>query len=642
VDAVSDMLEKAENMITSYEKDKRQLNDVLEKEAEEKDNFAKLTDPVRWKWDRIGVMREMEDVSRQGSAFAEFILGRIYLYDRRFDEALPRLKKAAAGIKAPAAEYGLLEGEFWSGSIEAEILASNLSKPAISGYAPHVSGYLPLLDPGGGEENLGIFLDTTAEEAREKLAGLDAAGKEAGAKSKELIKILKVIHELLTRKLEKGFFNYEQETYLIRFELGDYYLGENRLAEATEQFEQVLRVDPWNTTALYKLGVVRQRYGDWKGAMRYYKRVYETDPGYQNVTQYNNLLARAHADTLSFSTYTEADTQKVAFHGEASFLSNIASSFGLDIKYEADAKRTYKTFDVAGLAEDEQELPSMYLVHTLSASVPFSLFQNRLNIIPSAGVSLFSSLYENTVPDIADTMGAFFNTHTVFPDLEATITASFDPVYASAYYRFGRYPETYNPEKQDFNSHTAEGLFQFSFSFLDVPVIRGTSLRSYGKLHYLTSAALGETNLIGTAAQNLTVGIHLFDKPWTTLIVTGDVIYEGSQREELRNYYTPVDVLVGKGGLGGSTWITLPNGNVLGIYLAMNAGTYIEELGSVDATDNLQLEGLTRFDFQKGDSTYYFALQGSGTFDDPLSSTSYWSIYATLGFSAKIVKLLAD
>ena len=79
----------------------------------------------------------------------------------------------------------------------------------------------------------------------------------------------------------------------------------------------------------------------------------------------------------------------------------------------------------------------------------------------------------------------------------------------------------------------------------------------------------------------------------------------------------------------------------MGIYLSMNAGTYIEELGSVDMTSSLQLEGMTRLDWQKGDSTYYLALQANATFDN-FPATSYWSLYGTIGFSAKVLKLLAD
>ena len=634
-----DFLFDIENLAESYSGVLDEIEPAAAAEKEESGKFKKITDPIFWKWDKNGYIEELKQISQRENALADYLLTKIYLYDRNLKDADIYLKKAEGSLETPSLLLLSFQTQLWDSSLPLQREDAYTLPLELQEYIPY-SGELQDLFPLPASETSTFFTDAIAEESLDVISAYDDIRKNIPKIVKEIDRGLSICHSILEKRLTRSMFAFQEDTYLIRFELGDYYLTENDLPAATSQFRQVLAIDPWNTSALYKIGVVRQRYGDWKEAMRFYRKVYSQDPGFENAAEYNNQLARAHADSVDFSAYTLADTSSVTFHGEASFLSNITSFFGLKAIYEGDSKKTYKTFG--------DEIPSMYQVHSVSAALPFSLFQNRLKVLPGIGGSFFSRIYENSFyleGERIFSLPEFLETYEVYPFTEASITASFDPVYGSARYRFGRYSESYNPEKDIVNSHLGEASAQFSFGFLDIPVIKGTSLRTYGKLNFLKTVKETEPdkkwNFIGTIAQNLTVNIHLLDKPWTTLIVDGDFVYENSKKKEEQNYYTPRGVISGKGGLGGSAWISLPGESVLGLYLKGAGGIYLENAGTDDVEKNPQVEGLTRIDLQKGDSSYYFSFQGTATFDD-FPGTKYWSLYATIGYSAKLPRLLAE
>ena len=395
-------------------------------------------------------------------------------------------------------------------------------------------------------------------------------------------------------------------------------------------------MDPWNTSALYQLGVVRQRYGDWKEAMRYYRRVYEIDPGFENAALYSNQLARQHADSLNFSAYTLADTSRLAYHGEGSVRASLTSFLGIDIAFTVDSIKNYKVF-----GEEQQ---SSYLVQSLSTGLPVSLFSNRLILSPKAGVSLFSRIYDNTFLLEGDrllSLPEFLGEYEIAPLLGFSVTASFDPLYASGTYRFGRYEESYNPERDIVNAHNGEASIQVSLGSIKVPVLRTLTFRTYGRTRFLHTLKSGDRNFIGTVSQDIMSNIHLADSPWTTLILGGNLVFEHSKQEEPVNYYTPIGVLVTKGSAGVSSWISLGKENVLGVYLQSGAGVYIDHLGYEDMERSLQLEASTRVDFQRSNSSFYLSMNGSATFSD-FPETRYWSLFATIGFTTSLPRLLAE
>ena len=67
-------------------------------------------------------------------------------------------------------------------------------------------------------------------------------------------------------------------------------MGNDKMAKA--DFEKSIQLRPTNAVSLYRLGMVYQREGDLRNAIKFLERAYEHNPTYQNLmgNTYNNIL----------------------------------------------------------------------------------------------------------------------------------------------------------------------------------------------------------------------------------------------------------------------------------------------------------------------------------------------------------------
>ncbi len=621
------------------------LDNLIPQIAKEKDDdeaFARIIAPLNWRWNRAEMIAELDVVSGRGIRLADYVLGKLYQTEAAYHLAGEKMGLFSEENPSLSALKSLSEIYLWNNKVEEFIGLISPVRDTAESEIPYIVEILELaedLNPSGPFS--GLFTEQTPADIEELISGFNDLKSAAAQMDKDLQSSIRILRTIQNNRLERTIFALQQETYLLRYELGDYLLAENDMDAATSQFNQVLMIDPWNISAVYKLGTVRQLHGDWFQAMKKYKQVFYTDPNYENTANYYNMLAREYADTLSFSASLLGDPSSVIQHGEAAFSTSLNSVFSYNIRYQLDNTRIYKASTVSGYEGDP--VLTSHQVHTLLLDLPINLYLLNLKIKPIAGAGFSSSLYENlsNVPqNTLVSVSEYLTSYSVFPRLGGEILWAEDNISVSVKYIYERLKETFIPYRNPVFVHSGELNANFNIPFPGLPDFNGISLRTYAK-----GAFLSDRNIIGTGVMDVSAGFHLADSPWSTLNLLGTVSFEHSLSKaglsanySTLNYYAPNGVLVAKGGVSGSSWIGIGDGDVIGLSMRVAAGAYINTIFDT-ADTNFYMDGDFRCEFGKGTSSYFISVYGSASITQPFDP-EYWSVFVQLGYNAKLPDLL--
>ncbi|MBN1838110.1 MAG: tetratricopeptide repeat protein [Spirochaetales bacterium] len=645
LDRAEALVELAGRLLASRERDHELLPAIEAAEAEISESFARVVEPIRWQWERRDFLGEFAALD---SVLARYVLGRIALSEGRLGEA-EALFRGAGQEEAVPAEFGvaLLQSLLWQGRVEEALAIADgrAAGPSADHRPEHWDGLVELgqdvqalagLSPGlsaeeapgdaAGPRPVGGDPQARVEGALERLEELAAAVDEAAGRLQADRRTLEGIYG---QRMLRAMYRFEENTYLIRNELGGYYLREEDYQAAIRQFRQVLSVDPWNIDAVYRLGKVYEWKGDWSQAMRNYQKVYFTDPAYEDVTAQYNRLAREHADSLEFAAWTLMDTSELNNHAEASFSHPLNSRVGVRLSYEGDQRRSF----------GGPRSPASYFVQTAALSLPFSLAGGRLELAPVAGGQV--------VTDLAGGTGVW-PAASVEPLAGLDLAASLGRyLYLVGGYRWRRQEDTLAPGLglPRLFSHFGQLDLSASLGFIPVYPFRHSSARTYASLEAVPEAA-GSGNLLYSVAEELTVGLLRLQEPTVDLSLVGNFVFEGSTREVPVDYYAPRGVLLATGGLSASTWFGVGESSAANIALRASAGAYQEGLLTDNPGRKVQVEGQGELGFSRGEAHYYLRGSFSSTYEyqrgsGPGAGWDYWSLYVTLGFSTSLPRLLA-
>lgn len=642
--AIADGLElvkQHDDLVASLDGDGGETTARQEMDRQAEETFQKQTAPIRWRWDREGTVKELQDDAKRGSMLAQQVLGTIHLSERQSRSAETAFR-ALPQDADPAGEYraGLAQSLLWQGkAAEAEAVIGSLaasSAPSPSYLKDLVSLAASLKDRAGRAQSFSE--EGAAAQAQAAIAELQRIERAASGERSKNQRTLDTLHPVLRRAVVRAFYRYEEATYVLRNDLGDYYLAEEDLEPAILQFRKVLAIDPSDLSAIFRLGKVYQWNRDWRSAMDSFRTVYKADPEYENATPLYNQLARQHADTLSTSSYALADPIKFTWHGGTAYQKLLNSFLGIVAGYQTDCVQGNSSVPYpSGFSAVERS----YQVHDLSAGILLDLYFMRMTLTPSAGIYLwtdpsgYASGLSTGTYSILDTVLSF--TPEIYAKVDATLGIG-DFNYLSGTFRWGRLAETLNPARTAVTDTSVEANLSSSLAFLDVPVIHDTSFRTYGKLDVLSDG-----NLILTAVEEITSYLFQGGSPWSTLALTGNLTWQDSTAVKT-NYYAPQGVLVAGGSLTGSTWIGLAEGSVLGLSLRGYAGAYGEKLlDPASATFVLKMEGQADISLTQGNLTFQTSAMANATIDPTAAAApwKYWSMYLNLGCSVKLPDLIA-
>ncbi len=205
-------------------------------------------------------------------------------------------------------------------------------------------------------------------------------------------------------------------------------------------------------------------------------------------------------------------------------------------------------------------------------------------------------------------------------------------VYLSGGYRFERQEETFTPIRNPVHHHSGELNIGVNFSFIDAYPFRDSSMRTYGKVAFLT-----DKNIIYEGLQELNIGLLTIDRPYITIKLLANFLMQDSKFAVEKSYYAPRGVLVAGGGLMGSSWFNIGDESALGITLRASGAFYGDHMFTpAEAVSRAQMDFEGNIEYVKGEAVYFTGAQFSATY--PLD---YWSFLVKMGFTARLPRLLA-
>jgi tetratricopeptide (TPR) repeat protein len=612
---------------------------LLDAEKENESVFRQLLGESEWTWDREFNLNELKQVQRSEPFLSGYVLSRLALFEGKVTEA-GKIIDSDLFAEDPPSRYGLYQSHLWNlnRADQKEMWAEEAD--ILTLYRQHLFD----MEASEWKEGEARFIIPLPEETEALRVEMTERSQNFKADKEENSRLIADMRQSLDQMLVRQIYYYEQDTYLLRYSLGDYYLEMDENLKATRQFERVLAMDPWNISANYKLGIVSQRYGDWSRAMDQYKKVYYQNPGYENASYYYNQLARENADTVSVSAQTITDPTRIKYVANAAYQSNLNSWLGWGLSYDLTMDRKYRVYETG-------EIPNQYKLHSLDINAPLTYNRWNLVITPVAGLYLWSDLYGvDETRDFGDSLVTPADTAeamNVKPLLGLDLDWGKDFLETGLSYRYQLEEESLfsdrNLTRSHFMSAHGDTYFPLENSYDWGPVLT----RTYGQFEILDTVS-GESNqnFKGQILQNASITYVAFREPMIRLTANGTFNFENGSVSDttMTDYYLPQGVLEAKGGLRGT--INFHNEEyteALEISLFGAAGGYWTDIiQRDDPTQSMKMEGLFSLSYVKQTMTLYFLLSGNGTFNTEDSALNFWEFAATVGARISVPSLLTN
>jgi tetratricopeptide (TPR) repeat protein len=620
LDKAEDLVDTITEMAGVFEQDWNVLSELVKEEAAAAETFDKIIKPIRWEWDRRSFVEELESLD---SVLGDYVLGKIYLAEGQLDSAERRFFSRADAANLPRQyQTALFRTLLWQTEVSEAFKVLETGQYDAFTLLPYWERLNELRSvsqlPEGGAA--GGIRDAASDQAA-AVEALEAAEKLVREETQDLLDNQETLMHLYENRLTRSMYRLGENTYLIRNELGDFYLREQNFPAAIRQYKQVLAIDPWDIETIYDLGTIYEWSGDWRRAMNNYQRVYWSDPLYENVSARYNQLARQHADSFELTAYTLIESSRLTVRSDASYRTWLSTAMGLRVGYTADAVEIDS---------------STYLIHDFDIAVPLYFTTAKLTLIPSVGTQLTGENLDAFFPEDGQVQSA------PHAGLEFGWPLG-QYLYMNGGLSWGWKTETDFPATSEFYAQEAELNLSTSLSFIKAYPFRYSSMRTYGKVEHV-SQDLGfdfdsssGSNWIYAAAQELILGILRIDEPYVELNLLGNFTYQdgGSAAE----YYAPEGEMVAGGGLSGSAWIPVGEASSFNIGVRAVANQTWENFGEASQTSEATFEVEGNLGLSKGDAYTYLRTAYSGPF--AYDSGDYYSFYIGLGFSSQLPRLLA-
>ena len=589
-------------------------------QTREEELFRQLLGDLDWSWDRDFTKAELQQVQRNEPFLSGYILGRLAMIEGRNATAVRYLDQEVFS-DSPFARYSLYQSLLWMGEEEgrqdlweeeADMLTlynQNLFDLEASGVSREDSGefYIPLKED----------IERISEKASREEAEFD-----------QYRTVLQNTHQdiqkSLDRKLNRQIYALEQDTYKLRYELGDYYLDMGENLKASLQYDRVLAMDPWNISANYKLGVVSQRYGNWYRAMQQYRKVYYQNPLYENAASYYNQLARSHADAIHITAQNITDPSRISHQGNADYHRNITDRLGWGFSYQMDVDSLYRTYGT--------EDPSSFKLQTLDLKLPVTISQWDLEVTPFGGFHLFNRFFGSRYdfnPFQPVSLEENRTATTFQPRGGVDLTWKQDFLTAQALYTYELEEDSLFEGRNLTTQHALDLSADTYFPMENKESLGPVTTRTFGSFKVLNSENALQGNQVYQIVQEASLGYSLSKKPSIRITGNGLFNYENSKETPVTDYYAPEDIFELKGGLRGT--LGFHNASYtenLELSLYGSGGSYWAGRGD----PSMKLEGQLSLYYVKDSMMLYLIAGTNGTFSEGLSEDpGYWEVSATLG-----------
>ncbi len=622
--AKESFVEKYHFLADEFAGDTEYLLRLITDETSANETFAKLTKGSQWDWDRSAMMRELEIGYENGLDLAAYVIGRIYQTEGNLVNASQYLNNLTEGETIlEDGPFAVFQNNLWMGDKKKLTEIYDIYSENILSYDDYLYDivdyidYLSLKD----DEIFGFLKEDPAGSVKAVSDQFSQIKSDLRDIQSDVQKNIISIHRILEEKMLQGFYRLAEQTYLLRNELGDFYQKEDKFPEAIEQYRQVLKIDPWNLSAKYKLGQVYQWNGNWQKALDLYEEVYNEDPVFGNVTLFYNELAREHADRFDFSGTTSADPSKLNFESSDSYNSNIYGIFSFGVDYTVSNNRIYRDYN----SDPNIDTSSVYLLHDLSLQLPVDL--SLFVLSPEAGVYVKSDLLNDSLEANPD-MDEFLAEYKIYPYAGVSMSLWTGPFGLYSAYQYSWEEDSFKPGTggSPVSYQKGELSAQVDFNFTQLPVLKETSSLISGFSRFLSDG-----NMIYGGSFEVLNEVKLNKDPDININLAGRVIYEDSSNGLQDEYWAPEESLTAGGGIEASAEFSLGKNVSIGDTLGFSINYFS------DASDSgLDFTLGNIFEYGNGNFDGYMKLEG--TMRDTLE---YWSISISIGSSSSLPELLS-
>ncbi|MBN2739255.1 MAG: hypothetical protein JXR70_19910 [Spirochaetales bacterium] len=643
------------------------IENILElskQDQKEKEAFDKIIKPIGWKWRRNLMLSELQRVESQGMALATHVLAKIGQYENQLEEASADFVQLKTQRDYPALDYAVYQSLLWKGSHKDAFDIYNAFAATIDEYIPYVSDVREVYEKTRLEDVAvkAVILDNPVTQVEEQINLAKTLLGQVKDYQKSIKESLDQVQNIMEAKMIRAFYQNQENTYLLRNELGTFYLSEGWRQQAIDQFQLVLDIDPWDINAIYQIGTVYEWNNQWIKAMENYKKVYWADPNYQNVTALYNNLARNHADQLNFQASYLSDTASITWTGDLNFKAEVNEILGLEANYTARDQKIFRY----------TENTNMNQTHSISLGLPLTLHSLNLSFTPTVGGTAYltDNFYsteasyvevEKQVPvsdpgfdDSILNLFRFLGFYQIAPMVKAKLAMDFYPFVnldiTGAYDHIYNENLAYGRDKQVRDISAVLNVL-LSFSSLDVPVLQDVYLRTHGELDYLLDIRVpyGSTMSYAFTAELGLKILEISEPSYINWSIFANVTHQNSTLDKTLlagenppvDYYLPFDVIVAGGGSGFSGYFPVAENNVFGINIQAS-GAYARqyETSAGAKAERLKISGDVNFEYGRGSTTLFLGGQFANLMNLATREWDYYSFYIKLGFVSRLANLL--
>ncbi len=604
------------------------LESVRSETADEQERLESLSSQISWTWNREDSTAELELIRNKGNVLGDYLL-----------LSIARNRPAEELASADAQLLAQRSGQFSDGqrlAAQLQLWLGGRDVPPAEDYFAYGAELVERLEPMVREYRpMGIAEPRLL--SSERIAELDQRLVSAVGDSRDLLDVMDgridELHDLFDQRLEFAMYLFDTGTYLTRYQIGEYYLSLEEYQEAARQFRAVLRIDPFNANARFRLGSVKQLDGDWSGAMADYLQVYYADPGFENVRQLYNQLARENASVLQIQAQSLADSSRWSNSMSFSLDSPISTVLGFTADYSLRDIRLHKP---SGAGEQ----PVTSSLHSANISLPVNLRFFATEISPKAGITLSNRIFLDEFSDVPAPVlpENLLEPLELSPRFGLSTATQLGAVNIALDYQWYRMEDSFFFGRDAALAHSASATLGTYFGFPNRRDLNSFGTRSFLNGRYVLQEGQN-ANILYTLVQEIVLSTHLADNPWTNLdfVVSGS--FETSSDGARSDYYAPENVLVGKFSMNLASWIGgLSNNRVLGLMPRLSVGYFGERLGSDSPGSSLLLDAAFKFELTQGTGSQYLDLGTTLSIAD--GGLGYFTFFANIGLYSSFPTLL--
>ncbi|MBN2874741.1 MAG: hypothetical protein JXM71_06560 [Spirochaetales bacterium] len=361
--------------------------------------------------------------------------------------------------------------------------------------------------------------------------------------AKDMADARRVLLERARARMALRSYQYDSETQQDRRELAEVYLGLDRPDDAALALARVLAVSPSDSASMFTLGRAMEMSGDWSGAMKKYREVFDLNPRYANAVSSYNRLAGTHAPGLEARLSTTIDT------GDSSTISRLAYGTPLGSSFELDASYTIRHNKIHAPASGT--FPESVTLHSINLEVPAKIRGTGVTIFGALGGTAQNKL-DNFLPaSVADySLETVSDYVVVSPSFKAGASWLQKGAEASLEYSFDQVEETYYRNRSAHYEHVIDIGGSYYAENSSRSFARSLSGRLNAGARGIFQAGVDDAaiNTLLRVSGEARLGSVIVASPQVTLDLAAVASYQDATDTSPDDYYAPDRVITVQGG----------------------------------------------------------------------------------------------